>query len=528
MSVAPPIAAEVGVKSDNRVWRRLTAGTLANLINQVITVGGQLAVVPIYLAFWGNQVYGEWLTLSAAVAYISMLDLGMQTYVVNRMNQYYSRGERREFLCTMQSALLFTTIVSGVGLALLAPLAFTLPLRKWLQIEATGNGTTQIVAALMLGQFLSFIPLGMMTGIYRSIGEYARGATLGNLQRFTQFALVALVLSQGGGMIWLASSQLAVPFVFGLLFVVWDLRRRHPEIEINFRWASARLALSFLAPSWLFLLIQLAASLVIQGSTLLAGVALGAAAVPVFVTLRTLSNVIRQGVGALYHASWPELTSLEARGQYARLAQVHTLMAKGVIAVSLTAAVWLYYAGPNLVEVWTRGRITYDAALMQAFLALVLSQAWWMTSSLVLISSNNHRGLALAQIAAGVTGLMLGYVWSGTWGATGIVYGLAVPDALLCGLWVPVSACRLIGQRVRDFAGEVVGRGVLPVALVVVSAWAADRVMPAGWGPARWLALACLAGGVCAVSTIGVWLNAEERRQALGLLRRRGGLAGAV
>lgn len=528
MSAGLPITTEAGVKGGSAVWRRLTSGTLANLINQAISIGGQLAVVPVYLAFWGNQVYGEWLTLSAAVAYISMLDLGMQTYVVNRMNQYYSRGEHEEFLRTMQSALLFTTIVFGVGLAVLVPLVFLLPLRSWLQIETTGSRTTQIVAALMLGQFLSFIPLGMMTGIYRSIGEYTRGATLGNLQRFSQFALVAVVLWQGGGMVALASSQLIAPFVFGLLFVVWDLRRRHPEVQLNFQWASARLALSFLAPSWLFLLIQLSASLVIQGSTLLAGVALGAAAVPVFVTLRTLSNVIRQGVGALYHASWPELTALEARGQYARLAQVHVFMAKGVVAVSVTAAVLLHFAGADVVAAWTGGRIAYDAVLMQAFLALVLSQAWWMTSSLLLISSNNHRGLALAQIAAGVIGLVLGYVWSGRWGAAGIVYGLALSDLLLCGLWVPVSACRLIGQRFGTFLAEVVGRGVVPAALVMLSAWGLDRVVPGRWGVGRWLLLSLSTGLVCAVSTFAVWLNAQERGQVLGLLRRRGSLAGAA
>jgi O-antigen/teichoic acid export membrane protein len=428
----------------------------------------------------------------------------------------------------MQSALLFTTLVIAVGLLVLLPLVFVLPLRSWLQIEVTGNRTTQVVAALMLGQFLSFIPLGLMTGIYRSIGEYARGATIGNVQRFTQYALVAVVLSQGGGMVALAGSQLLAPFVFGFLFVMWDLRRRHPEIELNFQWASARLALSFLAPSWLFLLIQLSASFIIQGSTLLAGVALGAAAVPVFVTLRTLSNIIRQGVGTLYHASWPELTSLEARGEYGRLAQVHLFMAKGVVSVSMGAAVLLYFAGPDIVRAWTGGRVAYDAVLMQAFLVLVLSQAWWMTSSLVLISSNNHRGLALVQIAAGGAGLMLGWGLSSNWGLAGIVYGLALPDILLCGLWVPASACRLVGQPVWSFIVEVLGRGTLPAAAVTSSAAAFQWIVPFEWGMGRWALLGLVVGLVCAVSTYVVWLNERERGQVVALLRSRGVLAGGA
>jgi len=329
-------------------------------------------------------------------------------------------------------------------------------------------------------------------------------------------------------MVALAGSQLLAPVVFGLVFVRWDLGRRHPAIEMNFRWASTRLALTFLAPSWLFLLIQLSASFIIQGSTLLAGVVFGAAVVPVFVTLRTLSNMIRQGVGTLYHASWPELTSLEARGEYGRLAQVHLFMAKGVLSVSVAAAVLLHLAGPSIVQAWTGGRIRYDAVLMQAFLVLVLSQTWWMTSSLVLISSNNHRGLALVQIAAGAAGLVLGYALSGPWGPAGIVYGLALPDLLLCGLWVPASACRMVGQPVGSFIFEVLGRGALPAALMMLSAGVFHWTAPDAWGLARWALLALVVSVVCAVSTFVVWLNEQERGQVLRLLRRRGLLAGTT
>src|SRR3954447_19762835 len=94
---------------------RLTRGTLANILGQVLNTVGQLAQVPVLLSIWGTQIYGEWLALSAMVAYLATLDLGMQTYVVNRMNQCYARGEMGDYTRVLHTGILVNTVIPCTG-----------------------------------------------------------------------------------------------------------------------------------------------------------------------------------------------------------------------------------------------------------------------------------------------------------------------------------------------------------------------------------------------------------------------------
>src|SRR5215475_12604873 len=57
----------------------------------------QLLLPPAFIAAYGIQGYGEWLALSASVGYLSTLDFGLQTYVLNRLTALYHRSELEEF-----------------------------------------------------------------------------------------------------------------------------------------------------------------------------------------------------------------------------------------------------------------------------------------------------------------------------------------------------------------------------------------------------------------------------------------------
>src|SRR5262245_17879450 len=84
-----------------RVVRGSFALSLVALINAV----GQVAVVPVALHFWGAGKYGDWVGLSALVAFLSLSDIGIQTYVVNRMCARLARGERDTITFDLHSAL---------------------------------------------------------------------------------------------------------------------------------------------------------------------------------------------------------------------------------------------------------------------------------------------------------------------------------------------------------------------------------------------------------------------------------------
>jgi O-antigen/teichoic acid export membrane protein len=451
--------------ASTKQFHRIAAGTLANVVGQALNIAGQLALVPILLHYWGNQLYGEWLALSAVVTYLGTLDFGMQTYVVNRLNQCHSLNQMDEYTRVLHTGFMVNVVIPAVGLAVALPVLSMAPLHRWLNLSETDAQTAAWVAALLAIQVVYSISYGLLIGIYRTINEYARGQMIMNVRFFGNVALTVLVAFLGGRLRGVAAVQLAL-VVATSLFVFIDLRRRRPEIRIGVAGADWRLGMEFLAPSVMFFGIQLAGALQVQGSTLLIASMFGATVLVVFTSLRTLANMIKQATATIQLALWPEFTSLEAQSAHKSLRTLHLLGSKIVMAMAVCATVFLATVGEQLVSFWTRGRVQYDAALMTALLVLACSQAHWFCSSILISACNRHKVVLRCTTAAGLLGFGLGYLLAHRFGPAGFVYGVAGADAVICGFGLPYFACKMIGESRYHFAKQVTVRsGVMLAAM---------------------------------------------------------------
>ena len=445
---------------------RVTRGVGVNVLDQLLNAIGQMVLVPVFLAYWGVQLYGEWLTLSAAVAYLSIVDFGMQMFVINRLNQCHTVGALDEYNGILHSAYFLSLIISTASFCILSGALAFLPINQWFRISVTTSSTARLVLVILAAQIAFSIPQGLIGGIYRTIGEYPRGISAGVVQKGATFIVTGVTLIAGAGLSAVAAVQI-VPMAAVATFVWIDLRRRHPEVHLGIRRRNMRQALSFLVPSLFFFMIPAAMALTFQGSTLLVGALYGAGAVAVFVTLRTVANVLRQAFSAVNHALWPELTALEATKRFEPLREVFLLSSKATLLLSVCGAIFLLFEGNDLVCLWTRGGIVYDHRLMVAFLILLVSQTYWFTSTIVLVSSNNHHLLSICYLVSGIIGIGLGYKIGLHMGTPGVVLGLLVGDLLSCFIFVPWQACRHIGQNYRRYSSEILLRSI-PVIIVLL------------------------------------------------------------
>lgn len=492
---------------------RLTKGTLANILGQALNTVGQLAQVPILLSSWGTQTYGEWLALSAMVAYLATLDLGMQTYVVNRLNQCHALGRMEDYNRVLHTGLLVNTVIPFVGFLVALPIIFMAPLAGWLQLRDTDASTAAWVTAILSLQVVYSIGYGMIFGIYRTVGEYARGQMISNLRYVANLLLTVGVAVAGGRLRALAVAQLALIVV--TTFVIYaDITRRRRDIRIGFSHADWRLGLRFLGPSLTFLAIQLVSALVIHGSTLLVSAMFGVTVLVVFATLRTLTNMVKQAAATVQLALWPEFTTLDALSETSALRALHLLGTKIVMTVAVCASVFLMTAGDRLVGFWTRGRVAYDADLMLAFCVLACSQSHSLCTSVLMSASNRQKMLMWHAGSAAVAGFIAGYILAHWYGATGFVYGLAAADAVICAFALPMRVCRLIGEsRVRFFREVTLRSGV-----VLVTTYAGVRLVlqisgDGGAGPSGFVSAGLLTAAFGAMTAYLLSLNGSERNR---------------
>ena len=64
-------------------------GIGVQLLNQVV-------LVPFYILFWGNELYSDWIVISALTLIFSMSDIGLNNVIQNRFTIKLSEGNHKE------------------------------------------------------------------------------------------------------------------------------------------------------------------------------------------------------------------------------------------------------------------------------------------------------------------------------------------------------------------------------------------------------------------------------------------------
>ena len=141
---------------------RLLKGTGAQVFSQVVQIFIRLAEVPLLLAFWGTQLYGEWLMLAAIPAYLSIGDGGFATTACRDMTMKSGAGDRQGALAVFQSTWLLLLAVSLVAFLLAYGFAELAPLGRWLGFSAMTAADTQTVLLLLAAHVLIGFQRGML------------------------------------------------------------------------------------------------------------------------------------------------------------------------------------------------------------------------------------------------------------------------------------------------------------------------------------------------------------------------------
>jgi O-antigen/teichoic acid export membrane protein len=487
--------------------RRVGLGWLATFLGQVINFAGRVVSIPLFLAMWGNEKYGEWLTLYAFVGYLTVMDFGMQPYVVNRLITFYSLKKLDDYKRILHSALSLSVVIALTAMTVLTCLAFTLPLSSWLHLKFS-VGFHGLILVLLAGQIVFAIPMGLIRSVYASVGEYPRGMMTANVQQFFLYGLTIFILFAGGGLLSVAAIQL-LP-LFGItLFILFDLPRRHPEIQIGVKKREWALAFNLFLPSLFFFLIYLSNAILLSGSILVVNAVLGAASVAVFATIRTMCNLIQQFIGLIKTPLWPEINAFEAEKDYEKLRIAHQLLVKVSFWACGSMVVFLHFFGKDIINLWIGGKIIFDQRLLDLFLIYLTSQIIWSSSSLILVATNHHRKFSICQITSSISGLGLAIILASHMGLSGIVLGLFLADIATCLWFVPRESCKLIGESLRKFWTDCVLRGIPILLIVSFIAWWIGSMIES---PIFSIVLALLSVGI-AVTGMGYffWLNAAER-----------------
>lgn len=423
--------------------RRVILGIASVGYSKLVGALAQLAMVPAMASAWGLELYGHWLMLATIPVFLGSSDFGFGVAAGNRIIGEVAVGSHSEALRTFQSALALITSASALIFLLVAAVLTIIPPEM---LESSGGLPAESARQVLL--ILSLYGLiamqgSLFFGVMRSEGGFAISGTYEATVQLVEAATVVSAVLLGYQPIATASAYLVCRSMgFAGLIVLAKYKARWLRLGVN-RASLARIR-ELLRPAIAAMMLPLGFAGFLQGTALAVGAAGGAAAVPVYTSLRTLSRIGLQAIMAVNLPLMPEFTAEYAKGHKGWITSVTGGMATFALLAGTVWGLCLALLGPEAISIWTRGTINPPHAMFWLTGAAIAMSAVWNPLSNFLLAVNRHESFTYAFAAAtvAVIGATIPAVHYA--GVTGAVAVALLLDLFML-IFVTVSLRRLIG-----------------------------------------------------------------------------------
>lgn len=379
-----------------RILKILAALLTSNLVSLVT----KLLLPPIFLFRYGTTLYGEWLALSGAVAYLSTLNFGIQTYVTQDLTVRYQHNDLDRYHLQQSTSLRVLLGILGSA-AIVCLVIFALPIQRWLRLTLSQRVATETLYLLAL-QILLGVLFGYFTGMFMVLSRAHIGVLWVNGLRMA----MVIVVSAGAWMRLsfpvLASLQLGV-YVLGTLLVLLHIYWVAPEIFPKVSLWDRSAVRSILRPSGYFGLISMSTFLSYEVPVLILQREVGPFVVVAFTVMRTIFSMCRQFLNAPTQAMGAEITRLFGREEWRELTSVYNYSERLIFSLIPTVNLSVLIISPVLLTIWL-----HKPALFAVFPYVVMA-AISMTLSAkehkfqFQFSTNTHEELARIMFFSYVT-----------------------------------------------------------------------------------------------------------------------------
>ena len=409
--------------------------SLVTGFSTLLSIGLQFISVTVCLSYWGKESYGCWLALYSAHLLIRSLEAGYVSYVGNKLNCLYHQDQKalREHLSSAVTGVAVTgTIQLAAGIA---AIAFSrLSLLLGISSQLTTNLRTSLALLVLIGTWvLSGSYLGIVHRLLIPAGLMYQAAWWAMAFQVSQF--VALIVAATRHFDVLQTSLLfaLVQSVVYLASAEY-IRRKLPSYFPWWRGCRSRVGVADLGRSVLLSVSNFVQQGTVNGSVLLISVISGPSSVPIFSTVRTLSNLWTNVTNVLTAPLLPEVVRYHAKGEGAKLAigcETYWVL----VGTAVNAGILITYPLIDpIYAYWTNHTLLLNKPLLCELLASVMLINVGGYISLFFNGINSLRILLFASLARGIFSLLLGGWLSLRLGLAGFGLGIVVGELIALAL----------------------------------------------------------------------------------------------
>lgn len=386
------------------VTRRLISGSASSWMRMMLILITQVVLVPVYLTYWTVAQFGIWVAIQALVNVLVVFDRGFTDYLGF---EFMKAGKRQPAVIGryLSSGVLTLGLLAVIELVLLVAAFSIFPFNLTNSLLDADLATGVIVGWSVIVQWLAWIIPNFCGLYFRALvpfGYYPRMGWWSVVTAVMSAAACLVAVMNGAGILeaslaMLASNMLLTAAQF------FDIRKLVKQHDIFSQTAQFATGLNNFYRSVVLSFKYFFEGFRQQGIRLLLTPLLGLAGIATFSTMRTVSNVLLQGISSISSPVLPELMSfLNNRDQQKTNAAFSTIWLVIVVLLSPGALLLQSIAAP-LFDLWTKGRLVFDPVLFALLSLSVLVYALTQPRLAILIGNNRLR----AQITLAILSMVV-------------------------------------------------------------------------------------------------------------------------
>ncbi|WP_036151637.1 lipopolysaccharide biosynthesis protein [Maribacter forsetii] len=435
--------------------KRLLSNGIASIFQKVVRVLEQLFLVPFFITAWGAAYYGEWLTLTIIPSVMAFSNLGFGSAAGNSFVLTYTSGDKQKAANISKTGLHIITIMILVAIAISAMVIVVL---NYFHVfdKSLIDGKEAIIAVsiMILSQLLMFY-LQLFEAFYRAAQKAALSINLITTKSAASIGFGLLVLLLGYGIVEFAISQLLVTVIF---IIFYGLKGRQIiGLHKTFKGVKDKVILKSITTKGLsYLMLPMWQIIYFQGTTFVVRIVLGAEAVAIFNTTRTLSRSVNQILYMIEPTVFPELQNQIGKANWKMAQKIFRISLIGVFLVSLVGFIGLALFGLWFYNIWTQNQLEVPTTMWYIMISAMLFNALWYVTEMVFRAFNEPKLMGWIGMGSALVSVLFTYILSNYMGLIGAAIGAVLLDVILVFLVLP-HGCKLLKLPLK----ELVSNGIL-------------------------------------------------------------------
>lgn len=124
--------------------------------------------MPFYIIYWGNDLYSDWIVISALTAFFGMSDIGLNSVIQNRFSMSYAEGDLRQCSSLLVNNVAIIIIIGTICIVSSIVYVSIFDITDQLGLHILSRAEGSIVFVVLLCQIFIQMFSGIENAIFRA------------------------------------------------------------------------------------------------------------------------------------------------------------------------------------------------------------------------------------------------------------------------------------------------------------------------------------------------------------------------